>query len=108
VSFGAEVRYQKIMDNPRIGTTAYLAGFQKGDKILKIGGFTLNDLVTLDMVLDKYKVDDKVMVMFQRYNKIKEVEVSLKTEKLYDLSLMDADSTTGKMVQNRAFWLHLK
>jgi len=46
--------------------------------------------------------------MFQRYNKIKEVEVSLKTEKLYDLSLMDADSTTGKMVQNRAFWLHLK
>jgi predicted metalloprotease with PDZ domain len=108
VSFGAEVRHQKIMDNPKMGTTAYLAGFQKGDKILKVGAFDLNEIVSLDMVLSKYNIGDKVKISFLRYDKIREVEVALKPEKVYHLSLMDKESTTSEMVQNRTNWLHAK
>jgi predicted metalloprotease with PDZ domain len=108
VSFGAQVLYQKIMDNPKMGTTAYLAGFQKGDKILKVGAFDLNEMVPLDMVLSKYKIGDKVKISFLRYDKIREVEVTLKLEKVYYLSLMDKDSTTSEMFQNRIDWLHAK
>ena len=37
IDFGASVRYQKIMDNPKIGSSVYEAGLQKGDKIIRIG-----------------------------------------------------------------------
>jgi predicted metalloprotease with PDZ domain len=108
VSFGAEVRHQKIMDNPKMGTTAYSSGFQKGDKIFKVGAFDLNEIVPLDMVLSKYNIGDKVKISFLRYDKIREVEVALKPEKVYHLSLMDKESTTSEMVQNRTNWLHAK
>jgi predicted metalloprotease with PDZ domain len=108
VSFGAEVRYQKITDNPRMGSTAYLAGFQKGDKILKVGAFDLNEMVPLDMVLNKYNVGDKVKMTFQRYDKIKEVEVTLTSQIMYYLSLMEKDATSNEMIQNRKLWLHAK
>ncbi|HEX9826818.1 MAG TPA: PDZ domain-containing protein [Flavobacteriaceae bacterium] len=108
VSFGAEVRYQKITDNPRMGSTAYLAGFQKGDKILKVEAFNLNDMVPLEMVLNKYNVGDKVKMTFQRYEKIKEVEVTLTSQKRYALTVMDKASTTDEMLENRRNWLHAK
>jgi predicted metalloprotease with PDZ domain len=108
VSFGAEVRHQKIMDNPKMGTTAYSSGFQKGDKIFKVGAFDLNEIVPLDMALSKYNIGDKVKISFLRYDKIREIEVALKPEKVYHLSLMDKESTTSEMVQNRTNWLHEK
>ncbi len=108
VSFGAEVRFQKLMDNPRLGSTAYNAGFQKDDKILKAGTFDINNMVTLDMILHKYKIGDKVKITFIRYEKIREVEVTLKPERTYYLSLMAKDATSNEMIQNRINWLHAK
>lgn len=108
LSFGAEVLNQKMMSNPKIGSTAYLAGFQKGDKIHKVGSFNLNDMVTLNMILNKFNIGDKVKIIFQRYDKIEEVEVILKAEKMYRLSIMDEDSASKDMIQNRLFWLHAK
>jgi len=108
VSFGAEVMNQKIMDNPRISSTAYLAGFQKGDKILKIGDFNVNNIVPLEMVLNKYNVGDVVKITFLRHEKVNEVEVTLKAGKIYDLSLMDGNSSSRTEVQNRFNWLYAK
>jgi predicted metalloprotease with PDZ domain len=108
LSFGADVLNQKIMSNPKMGSTAYFSRFQKGDIILKVGMFNLNTLVTLDMILEKFSVDDKVKIIFQRYDKIEEVEVTLKAEKMYRLSLMDEDSISDNMIQNRLLWLHSK
>ena len=108
VSFGANVLNQKIMDNPKMDSTAYLAGFQKGDIILKVGSFDLNSIVHFDMAINKYDVGDKVKIIFQHYDKIKEVEVILKAEKMYRLSLIDKDSISDNMNQNRLHWLHAK
>lgn len=108
LSFGSEVLNQKMMSNPKIGSTAYHAGFQKGDIILKVGMFNLNTLVTLDMILEKFNVDDKVKIIYQRYGKIQEVEVTLKPEKIYNLSLMDKDSISDDIYQNRLLWLQSK
>jgi len=108
VSFGAEVLNQKIMSNPKMGSTSYLGGFQKGDIILKVGMFNLNNMVTLDMILEKFNIDDKVKIIFQRYDKVQEIEIILKAEKMYHLSLMDKDSISDNMYQNRLLWLHSK
>ncbi len=108
VSFGANVLNQKIMDNPKMGSTAYLARFQKGDIIHKVGSFNLNDMVTLNMILNKYNLGDIVKITFQRHDKIEEVEVTLKAEKMYSLSLMDEDTASKDRIQNRLLWLHAK
>ena len=108
VSFGADVLNQKLMTNPIIGSTAYIYGFEKEDKILKIGAFNLNDMVTFDMVLNKYKTGDKVKITFLRYNKVNEVEVTIIPQTRYYLSLMDKGATSDKMAQNRLLWLHAK
>jgi predicted metalloprotease with PDZ domain len=108
VSFGANVLNQKLMTNPIIGSTAYIYGFEKEDKILKIGAFNLNDMVTFDMVLNKYKTGDKVKIAFLRYNKVNEVEVTIIPQTRYYLSLMDKGATLDKMTQNRLLWLHAK
>jgi len=108
VSFGAEVRFQKLTGNPRIGSMAYDARFQKDDKILKVGSLTLNEMVSFEMVLSKFNIGDKVKFTFLRYDELNEVEVTLKAGKSYELSLMDSSSITDSMIQNKAFWLHLK
>lgn len=108
VVFGADVLNQKIMTNPKIGTTAYVNGFQKEDKILKMGAFDLNEVVTFDRVLSKYNVGDNVKITFLRNNTVKEVETVIKAENRYYLSLFDKDKTSNKMAQNRSLWLHAK
>ncbi len=108
VAFGAQVINQKIMDNPKMGSTAYVAGLQKGDKILKVGDFSLNNLVPLEMTLNKYAVGDKVKIIYLRYDKIKEVDVTLGPEKWYNLSLMDDNAIDESIIQNRVSWLNAK
>lgn len=108
VLFGAPVRYQKITENPRMGSSAYHAGFQKEDKILQIGPFTLNEMVSLEMIINKYNVGDKVKFTFLRFDQIKEVEVTFVTQRTYHLSMKDMDSTTKAMIQNRTHWLKEK
>ena len=108
IAFGADVLNQKIMTNPKIGSTAYEYGFQKEDRILKIGAFNLNEVVTFDRVLSKFNVGDKVKITYLRYNNVDEVEVNIKPEIKYYLSIIDKEKTTDKMAQNRLLWLHAK
>ena len=108
VLFGAPVRYQTIMENPRMGSSAYHAGFHKEDKILQIGPFTLNEMVPIEMVLNKYNVGDKVKFTFLRFDQIKEVEVTFVTQRTYHLSMKNMDSISKAMIQNRAHWLQEK
>lgn len=108
ISFGATVRYQKIMENPKIGSMAYQAGFQKNDKILKVGAFTLNETVPLEMVLNKFNIGERVKLTFVRFDKVHEVEVTLNSNNAYDLMVINKDKLTEKMISNRTLWLHEK
>jgi len=65
-------------------------------------------MVPLEMVLAKYKVGDKVKMIYSRYDNIKQVEATLKSEKRYDLSFLEKSLMTDNMIQNQALWLHAK
>ncbi|MFC4723082.1 M61 family metallopeptidase [Geojedonia litorea] len=108
VDFGAHVRHNKLMDNPKIGSTAYISGLQKGDKILQVGSFTLNDMITLDMVLKKYQVNDVVTVVFERFDKIETRDVILKGGKSYSLQQIPESDVNEEMRKNQALWLDPK
>lgn len=106
VSFGAFVRYQKLMNNPKLNTTAYDAQFQIGDKIIKVGNFTLSSVVSLDLALSKYKAGDEITFVFERYGEIKQKQVILKTDTSYHISYNK--EANNEQIKNRDSWLNAK
>ncbi|MDP2060417.1 MAG: PDZ domain-containing protein [Flavobacteriaceae bacterium] len=106
VVFGAFTRNQLIMNNPKINSTAYLAGLQKGDRIIEVGGVVLNDTITLDKAIENYKPKSQVQIVFERYGKTMEKIIELKSDTQYNLILKENADTNQK--ESRAAWLKLK
>ncbi|MCX7546452.1 PDZ domain-containing protein [Xanthomarina sp. F1114] len=102
VAFGAFVRHGKLMSNPTVGSTAYKSGFQKGDKLLKVGTTQLTDNSDLNKILNSYKVNDQVEVSFERFGKTNSTTLSLQADTNYTISLMETDK---KQETNRENWL---
>ena len=98
------------MNNPKIGTSSYESGFQKDDKILQIGAISLDGNVSINSVLNSFKVGEVVPIIFERYGARKEAKLTIKTDTSYDLSLVDDNSKgyTKAMQQKRASWLGTK
>lgn len=108
--FGATVRSQKILDNPKIGSAAYTAGFQKDDKIIQIGEIFLEGNVTINSVLNSFKIGETIPVVFERFGVRKETMLTIAFEMSYDLSLMDANlkEFTKSMKEKKDNWLNPK
>ena len=110
IDFGAVVRNHKVLSNPKIGTSAYSAGFQKGDKLLKIGAIVLDDTVDLISVLSTFEPGEKVTVAIERYGNKKELPILISTSVSYDLKLIgDSSKELSKTIKKqRASWLGSK
>ena len=108
LSFGATVRFQKLISNPKQGTTAYDAGFQKEDTILKVGDFTLSSLVDFDLALSKYKIGDEILILYVRYGKVQEKKVTLKQDIRYQLSYIPIENLSSIIKENKNQWLNPK
>ena len=98
------------MSNPKIGSSAYKAGFQKGDKLLNIGAIALDGSVEINSILNTYKANEEVKVMVQRFGSEKEIILTISTDVSYGLKLLEGSSkeVTKKIKQKRASWLNSK
>lgn len=110
IEFGANVRNHKLMNNPKIGGSAYKAGFQKNDKLLKIGTTVLDEKSDLNAILNTFKVGDEVNVLIERYGSQKEMKMVISTDVSYGLQLLDDNSKAmnKKLKQQRDGWLKSK
>lgn len=110
IEFGANVRNHKLMNNPKIGGSAYKAGFQKNDKLLKIGTTVLDEKSDLNAILNTFKVGDEVNVLIERYGSQKEMKMVIATDVSYGLQLLDDNSKAmnKKLKQQRDGWLKSK
>lgn len=110
IEFGANVRNHKLMSNPKIGGSAYKAGFQKNDKLLKIGTTVLDEKSDLNAILNTFKVGDEVNVLIERYGSQKEMKMVIATDVSYGLQLLDDNSKAmnKKLKQQRDGWLKSK
>ncbi|MBN4070540.1 M61 family metallopeptidase [Olleya sp. AH-315-F22] len=110
VSFGASVRGGKIYRNTSIGSPAYSAGLENGDKIIKVGSFTLNNLVSVDQILNNYQPNDKVTIIYERFGEIKETIVTLQENPSYTISLFETNDLelNANQKANRDAWLNSK
>lgn len=110
IEFGAMVRNQIISSNPKIASSAYNAGFQKGDRILQIDGVALDGQVSISSVLNSFKVGEIVPVMIERFGTQHERMLTVGTDISYSLKLLDKDSKelTKEILKEQTDWLSSK
>ncbi|RIA08380.1 putative metalloprotease with PDZ domain [Flavobacteriaceae bacterium MAR_2010_72] len=110
ISFGAFVRDHKLLSNPKLNSSAYNAGLQIGDKLIKVGDFTLNSVVDINLALNKYAINDEVVLVYGRYDTIYETTIKVQTDINYNLSFMNLDDEPQlkKIKQNKSLWLNTK
>lgn len=110
IDFGASVRNQKIMSNPKMGSSAYKSGFQKGDKILQIGEIVFDGNASINSILNTFAVGEKVPVVYERFGSQNKNILTIATDISYDMKLMEENSKEldKKIKDNRGSWLNSK
>ena len=105
-AFGLRLKNQVITSNTMVGSGAYTAGLEKGDKLLKIDGIEINETSDLNTVLGTVKPNQTIDVIYERFGKQRTVKLTLDADTSYAiLSLDDLPEVTKA---NREAWLGAK
>lgn len=102
-AFGLDLRNQIITSNTRVGSGAYRAGLEKGDKLVSLAGVAINETSDINKILGKMKPNDVVDVSFMRFGKLRSVKMTLDEDTSYNISSLGVLSETAKA--NREAWL---
>lgn len=110
VGFGAVVKKGIIASSPIIGLSAYNAGLNKGDKMLKISSFSVSELISVEKILSNLKPGDNIKIIFERFGETKETSVTLLRNKDYYIKPYEVSDKplTDAQKQARAAWLNAK
>jgi predicted metalloprotease with PDZ domain len=88
------------------GTSAYEAGIETGDYILKVGDQKLSDSVKLNDILEKYKPGQSIPIVFESKGHVKNSTVDLKESEM--LELVEIRNSSRKQIDFRNNWLSSK
>lgn len=102
-AFGLRLRNQVIVSNTKMGSSAYKAGLEKGDKLVKIGTVEINETSDFNKIFQDIGVNKGVKISFERFGKIQTVTMILDTDTSYDILSLESLSEIQKT--NRAAWL---
>ncbi|MEH1006368.1 PDZ domain-containing protein [Winogradskyella sp. ECml5-4] len=105
-AFGLHLNNQVITSNTMVGSGAYTAGLEKGDKLLKIDGVDINETSDLNKILGTVKPNQTVDVVYERFGKQRTVKLTLDADTSYTISSLDDLSEAAKA--NRDAWLGAK
>ena len=105
-AFGLRLKNQVITSNTMVGSGAYTAGLEKGDKLLKIDATNINETSDLNKILGTLKPNQTIDVVYERFGKERTVKLTLDADTSYAiLSLDDLPEVTKA---NREAWLGAK
>ena len=106
-SFGVNITNGAITQNTTIGTAAYKAGLEKGDKIIKVN----NKVVTKDTpfkdIIASLSPNDTLNIIYERYGITKETTVTLQQDPLYTIEL-NTGLSDKMILKQRNLWLNPK
>ena len=107
VTFGASVRNGAVYGSTAVGLSAYEAGLESGDKIIKVGDVVLNDATDFNTAIKDFKPGDTVTMTYERLGKYRETVVTFKADPSYTIALIEAGGTEPEedKKQNREAWL---
>jgi len=108
--FGRPISAGKIARNTLIGSPAYKAGLENGDKIIKFGEYSVNDKTDFDSLLSNFNPDDSIKVTFERYGQSHITTVTLANNPRYEIKLLEAIGLqpTEQQKTARDLWLKAK
>ena len=110
IDFGARVKYSLITENTTMGLSAYNAGLESGDKILKVNYVLIDESVNFDAVINMFKPNDEIKVVYERFGETKETIVTLQASKDYTLNVFESENLKldEKQKALREAWLQVK
>ena len=104
--FGANVREGVIVGNTRIGASAYNAGLENGDKLIKIGDETITKDTNINDVISTFSVGNSITIIFERLGNTQETQLTFEGDPSYTISL-NPDATNNEKSLREA-WLKSK
>ncbi|WP_411765963.1 M61 family metallopeptidase [Winogradskyella sp. A3E31] len=106
VAFGMRLRNGVIVSNTQIGSSAYKAGLEKGDKILKIGDVKISDVTDFNPLSGRLKPGSIINIEFERFGKRRSTDMNLEEDTSY--SILSAKELSENAKDNRSSWLGSK
>jgi len=110
VSFGSTIKNQMITANVIIGSSAYNAGLEKGDKLIKIDDIALTGTSMLNDLMSQYKPNDTVTVTYERLGKTRTTQLTFQKNPTYSIGLFETNGIelSEEVKANRDTWLGAK
>lgn len=110
VFFGASTSNGAVRNNPQIGSPAYKAGLNSGDKILAIDTHVVGNRNSVNAILKNYKIGDVITIKFSRFNQLRTVKTTLIKDPRYTIMSYEKAGleATPEMLKNRKDWLEEK
>ena len=99
-----------IQKNTKIGSAAYKAGLDSGDRITTINNTPLQKGRNFNELLAQFKVGDTLQVAFIRFGVKKTTQVVLEPDPMYSITPMEkeGDQPSKEMLKNRKAWLKIE
>lgn len=110
VLLGVSTSNGVVRGNAQIGTPAYKAGLNSGDKIIAINKHVVSDRNSVNTILENFAIGDTVTIQFSRYNELRTVKVTLIKDPRYTIQSFEKAGleVTPEVLQNRKEWLDKK
>lgn len=96
----------KLTSNAKIGSPLYNAGIEVEDEIISIGGKKLEDVESIDEILDRRRPGQTVDVVFSRWGEERRVRVELAALNRYETKINSRANRTQR--SNMRKWLESK
>ena len=99
-----------VRNNAQIGSPAYKAGINSGDKIVAIDNHVVSNKNSVKSILSNYKIGDKVTIQYSRYNVLKMVKITLVKDPKYTIMSFEKAGleVSPEVLKNRKDWLDKK
>ena len=110
VFLGVPTSNGEVQNNAQIGSPAYKAGINRGDRILAINQQVVSSDRSVKAILSNFNIGDAVTIQFSRHGVLKSAIITLIKDPSY---LIESYEKSGleispEVLQNRNNWLHKK
>ena len=92
-----------MTNNPKIGTSAYKAGLDKGAYIISINDTPVKSVEEFDTITSALKPEEKISLKFSNYGEEKTAEVAVGKNPSYEIKI--DPKAKKKALKNRENWL---
>jgi len=110
VFLGVSTSNGVVRNNAQIGSPAYKAGINSGDKIIAIDNHAVSSKNSVSSILSNYNIGDSVTIQFSRYNQLRAVNVRLIKDPSYTIMSFEKAGmeVSPEILKNRKEWLDKK